>query len=226
MIRPDAIPVRPLGSRAVLPPDAKARLFGTGSALRPTARVEVVRLGEVRATVPVEAGPTLSLHLDAVEAEAVGEPTGLRLRGPVGALDAPRPASVTNRLVLPDALRRAWNVPERVALILGSIAITAHVVTGPEAGADVDRALWLGAGRPEAARWMPALDLAPPEAESETDARVVTVERRVITETDVRQARLKHKRIRLGVGQIVTPAARSLAREWDVFERPPAGDAP
>lgn len=224
MIRPDAIPVRPLGSRAVLPPEAVTALFGKGATLNAGARVEVVRLGEALVTVPVEAGAALALRLDATDAEAVGRADGLRLRGSVGAVSSPAPASVTPRLVLPDGLRRAWGVPDVVTLGFSCVAITADVASGPEAAAEVDRALWLAAGRPEAARWMPAVDLAVPEARPERDERVVTVARRVVTETDVRQARLRHKRIRLGAGQIVTPAAQTLGREWDVFEGREADD--
>ena len=43
-----ALPVRPLGSRAVLPPKELAALFGERARLRPSARVEVVRYGRVR----------------------------------------------------------------------------------------------------------------------------------------------------------------------------------
>lgn len=215
MIRPDAIPVRPLASRATLGPAAVAALFGSGATLRPAARVDVVRLGERVATVAVEPGPETALCLDALDAEAArGD---LVLRGPVGARPAPAPEPVGSRLVLPDGLRRAWNVPDRTAVALGAIAASMTVAVGDEPVVEVDRALWLGAGRPDAARWLPGLDLAPAEPPAEPDARVVTIDRRVVTETDVRQARLHRRRIRLGAGQIVTPAARSLGREWDVF---------
>lgn len=224
MIRPDAIPVRPLGSQAVLPPEAVPALFGEGAKLRAGARVDVVLLGKPLVSVPVEAGAALALRLDAIDAEAVERADGLWLRGPVGALPAPPPASVAPRLVLPDGLRRAWGVPDVATLGLSRVAITASVTPGTEAAAVVDRALWLAAGRPETARWLPGLDLAVPDALPDRDERVVTVARRVVTETDVRQARLHHKRIRLGDGQIVTPAAQTLGREWNVFESTEAGE--
>ena len=217
-MRPDALPVRPLGSRAELPPAALAALFGAGATLRPSATVEVVRLGGVVARVPVAAGPALALALDATDDVPLD---GLRLRGPVGAMAVGAPAAVRSRLVLPDGLRRAWGVPDVAAVALGRVAVSVPVESGPEAAVEVDRALWLGAGRPDAARWLPGLDLATRGEEPEAEAREVVVDRRVVTETDVRQARLKRKRIRLGPGQIVTPAARSLAREWDVFEGDP-----
>ena len=219
-MRPDAIPARPLGSRAVLPPDALAALFGAGAVLRPSATVEVVRLGEVVARVAVESGPALALRLDSTDAAPAD---GLSVRGPVGAMPVGAPACVRSRLVLPDGLRRAWNVPDRATVAAGAVAVTVPVASGPEPLVELDRALWLGAGRPDVARWLPGLDLAPEPDEPEADARETVVERRVVTETDVRQARLHRRRIRLTPGQIVTPAARSLAREWDVFEEPGGG---
>lgn len=216
MVRPDALPVRPLASRAVLPPPAVAALFGAGATLRPSARVDLVRLGAVVGTVAVEAGPALALRLDALDAEAGGD--GLRLQGPVGAVAAPTPTPVTPRLVLPDGLRRAWGIPDETTFALGSLALAVTVASGPEAAVEVDRALWIVAGRPDVARWLPTVDLAPPEAPPEAGPRVETVDRRVITETDVRQARLRRTRIRVGPGQIVTPAALSLGHELGVFE--------
>ncbi len=110
---------------------------------------------------------------------------------------------------------------DTAAVAIGAVAVDVPVVSGPDAAVEVDRALWLGAGRPETGRWIAGLDLAPPAAPAPGD-RVRVVSRGVITETDVRQARLRHQRIRVEPGQVVTPAARSLAREWDVFE----SDAP
>lgn len=213
-MRPDAIPVRPLGSRAVLPPDAQETLFGKGATLRASATVEVVRLGEVVGRVAVVAGAALALYADATDIIE----GAVTLRGPVGTLDPVTACAVCSRLVLPDGLRRAWNVPDHATIGLGPVAVGVPVEAGPEAGAEVDRALWLAAGRPETAQWLPGVDLSPaPDAELADDG-VLVVDRRVVTETDVRQARLKHRKIRLTPGQIVTPAARSLGREADVFE--------
>ena len=225
MIRADALPVRALGSRAVLPPDAVARLFGRDATLRDTARVAVVRLGREHAWVPVETGPALALVLGAADRDGLPDLTGLRLRGPGGAVDAPDPAPARSALVLPDGTRRAWGVPDRVTVALGPLALAVDVETGADPHVAVDRALWLGAGRPETARWLPAVDLAPltPGGDGGAtpptpDDRVRTVARGVVTETDVRQARLHRQTIRVRPGQVVTPAARSLGREWGVFE--------
>ncbi|MDT0630631.1 hypothetical protein [Rubrivirga litoralis] len=214
--RPDALAVRALASRAVLPPGAVARLFGKKSVLRGTERVAVVRRGRVLAYVPAAPGADLRLALDALDLDAAPPGPGLRLQGPGGVVDAPAPEPVRSRLVLPDGTRRAWGVPERATVALGPVALTLDVVSGADPHVALDRALWLGAGRPEAARWLPAVDLAPP-APPAADDHVRTVERGVVTETDVRQARLRRQTIRLRPGQIVTPAARSLGHEWGVF---------
>jgi hypothetical protein len=195
-MRADALPVRPLGSLATLPPGPLAEVFGAGARLRPSATVEVVRLGDVAGRVAAAAGDALRLRVDAL-AEVEGPVT---LRGPAGAVSV-EAEPARSRLVLPDGLRRAWGVGESAVLGLGAVALAVPVESGPDVAAEVERALWLGAGRPETARWLPGADL----------------ERRVITETDVRQARLKRRRIRLTPGQIVTPAARTLGREAGVF---------
>ena len=220
MIRPDAIPVRPALSHAALAPPLVAALFGEGYALRGTERVDVVRLGRVLVRVPASAAGGTALVLDAVDAAPVERTDGLRLQGPAGAASAPEPQGAGSRLVLPDGLRRAWNVGDRATLGLGPLALAVAVETGAEAAAHVERAAWLAAGRPETARWLPDVPLdAPAErAASGPDAGVQRVPRRVVTETDVRQARLRHRTIRVEPGQVVTPAALSLGREWGVFE--------
>ena len=209
-MRADALPVRPLGSLATLPPGPLAELFGTSATLRPSATVEVVRLGEVVARVPVAPGDRLALRIDAT-VEVSGS---VHLRGPSGAV-AVEAEPARSRLVLPDGLRRSWGVGDVAVIGIGAVALAAPVEAGPEAAVEVERALWLGAGRPETGRWLPGVDLAPPAPP--TDDGPLVVDRRVVTETDVRQARLKHRQIRLTPGQIVTPAARSLAREARVF---------
>ena len=224
-MRPDAIPVRPLASRAVLPPDAVAALFGAGATLRETARVSLVQKGREVGQVAVMPGAALpggvpggvAVVLD--QSDAAEGP--IRLQGPVGVVGPVAAVPVQSRLVLPDGLRRAWGVGERATLGLGAVAASVEVANGTEAVAEVERALWLGAGRPETARWLAGVEwAAETPADAPADDRTLTVARRVVTETDVRQARLRRQQIRLGPGQIVTPAARSLAAEWGVFETP------
>ena len=214
--RPDALAVRPVASHAVLSPDAALALFG--APLRGTERVRVVRHGRDVAPVPVSAGPSPRLVLDALF-DAPSD--ALRIAGPVGAVPAPPPERVSSRLVLPAGLSRAWGVGETAVVGIGALAVKVPVEAGTDAGLDVDRALWLAAGRPETARWLaqtswPDADaMTLPDADAAPDALVVP--RRVVTETDVRQARLRRQTIRIAPGQIVTPAAATMAREWDVF---------
>ncbi|MFN3596512.1 MAG: hypothetical protein ACK41D_04505 [Rubricoccaceae bacterium] len=227
-MRADAIPVSPLASHALLGPGMLARLFGEGYALRGAEHVHLYRLGEPVARVAVRAAaaaepPALALTATDFDAAGVAPGTaGLRLRGPLGSAEAPPPAPVRARLVLPKALRLAWRLhgaDASATVALGPLALAVPLGTGRPAALAVDRALWLAAGCPETARWLPGIvltDTAPEPAAAE-GARVVTIGRRVVTETDVRQARLRRRRIRLEPGQVVTPAAQSLAREWDVF---------
>ena len=218
-MRPDALTVRPLVSHAVLPPDAVAALFGAGARLRETATVVLVRTGREVARVAVEAGPALSVVLDQTDPSDLGTP--VQIQGPAGAVGPAQASAVRSRLVLPDGLRRAWGVGETATVGLGAVALAVGVASGSEAAVEIERALWLGAGRPETARWLPGVEWTAQAAEdAPADDRTLVVARRVVTETDVRQARLRRQQIRLGPGQIVTPAARSLAAEWDVFETP------
>ncbi len=213
--RPDALAVRPAASHAALPPEAALALFG--APLRGSERVRVVRHGRDVATVLAAAGPAARLVLDAL----FDAPTdGLRLSGPIGAIPAPAPERVRSRLVLPAGLIRAWGVGAVAVVGLGAVALKVPVEAGSEAGLDAERALWLAAGRPETARWLAQTDW--PDAGAMADADVapgaLVIPRRVVTETDVRQARTRRRTIRLTPGQIVTPAAAQLAREWAVFE--------
>lgn len=219
-MRPDAIPVRPSSSRAVLSPPLVAALFGGGYTLRGTERVGVVRLGQEVLYVAVEGGPA-ALRLDALDRDRLGALQDLRLQGPAGAATAPPAGPVVSRLTLPAALRRAWNVGDTATVALGTLAAAVPVGEG-DLALHADRALWLAAGQPEVGRWLPSFALAPPAAETPDDG-VVQIERRVVTETDVRQARLKRQTILVVPGQVVTPAARSMGQEWGVFATEKAG---
>ena len=213
-MRPDAIPVRVAASHVALPPEAVAAVFGATAVLRPTARVALVQAGRELARVPVQAAAQLAVVLDRTDAIA----GAVRIQGPVGVTGPAVPTSACSRLVLPDGLRRAWGLADRATLALGGIAVSVEVASGPDVAAEVERAAWLAAGRPETARWLPGVELAPDPDDDAPDDGALRIPRRVVTETDVRQARLAHRRICLQPGQIVTPAAQSLAREWGVFE--------
>ena len=218
MMAPDAIPVRALASVVTLPPDAVRALFGASATLRGTERIALVHLGQTRAHIGVRPGSDLTLQIDALDASSMERSSGLRLQGPVGVIDAPSPQPVQSRLSIPEGLKAAWRMGDTATVGLASIALQVLVGAGSELMLSVDRALWLGAGSPETARWLPQTSwTTTPDREPESDPRIAVIAGRVVTETDVRQARLRRQRIRLAPGQIVTPAARSLAREWDVF---------
>ncbi|HYE96562.1 MAG TPA: hypothetical protein VD962_10165 [Rubricoccaceae bacterium] len=223
-MRPDAIPIRLARSHATLPPEAVAALFGAGYALRGTERVEVVVNGEVRLSVEARPGAALALFLDAVDREMLGTNTRLQLRGPQGTRSAPDPRPLLPSLLLPNGLLRAWSLAEgqRVALAVGRVVLLdVPVAKGERAEAVVDRAVARAGGGASTARWLPGLNVNGPP--SSPAARTVadgplTVEGRVVTENDVRQARLLKKKLRLRPGQIVTPAARDLGRALGLLE--------
>ena len=215
-MKPDAIPVRPLASQAALSPEAARALFGT-DALRGTESVEVVRHGRPLAAVPVRIGEATALTLD--RTLELPDARGVRLAGPLGAVDAGEVRHVRSRLVAPAALARAWGIGERATLVLGPLALSVAVENGEPLAAHVELALWQGAGRPETAQWIAGLDLpaGPATPEAAASGGPTVIPRRVVTETDVRQALLQHRTIRIRPDQIVTPAAASLARERGVF---------
>lgn len=217
-MRPDAIPVRALASRAEVPARLVQALFGTE--LSGGERLGVARLGETRLRLPVVVGDRLRLRLDTLDADRLGDvsASGARLVGPVGSAAAPTPEAVVSVLVLPEGLRGAWNVPDRATLGLGALAAEVTVETGTSAELRAERGLWVAAGRPATARWLSGVVLTPDvmATPAATD-RAIEIEGRVVTETDVRQARLRRRRIALRAEQIVTPGARDMAREWDIF---------
>lgn len=210
-MRPDTIPVRPLASRAVVPTRQLATLFGEGARLTSSAQVEVVHRGEVVAWVPVEVGDPLALVVDAT----VHVEGSVALRGLVGAIGPVQAAVAQSRLVLPEGIVRAWGLSETAVLGLGAVAVAVPIEIGPAPVAHIEHALWLGAGRPGTARWLPGVSLSSPTPPA--DDGLTRLDAKVITETDVRQARLKRRQIQVRADQIVTPAARSLAREWNVL---------
>ncbi|MEM1056063.1 MAG: hypothetical protein AAGI52_11090 [Bacteroidota bacterium] len=208
-MRPDSIPIRPLASHATLSSSDAHQLFGTES-LKGREQVQVLRLGTEVGRVAVRVGEETHVVADSLLAI-----TGhVRLSGPLSAVSAPV-SRVRSRLLAPSALRRAWGLADSASVVFGPVAVAVPVVEG-DLALEIDRALWLGAGQPETARWVAGLALPPPQRD-EADDRPREILRRVITETDVRQAILHRTQLRLRPGQIVTPAAQSLAREHGVF---------
>ncbi len=212
-MRPDAIPVTPLATHATLSPEDAQVLFGSAS-LRGSERVDLVRLGEPLASVAVALASRTRLETDAL----IAITDNARLVGPLGAVAAPEAVQVCSRLVAPAALARAWGLGETGSVVLGPLAMALPVETGAALGVHIEQSLWIGAGRPQTARWVAGLDLGiTMPVTPEESAGPQSIPRRVVTENDVRQAILHRQRLALRPDQIVTPAAQSLAREHGVF---------
>lgn len=215
-MRPDAIPVTPLATYATLAPEAVQTLFGTDS-LRGTESVEIVRHGTVVATAPVSASGDTALAAD--QLLDLPDARGLRLVGPKGSVGVARVRPVRSTLIAPAPLARAWGLGSDGTVTLGRVAVSVPFESGEALALRIEAALWHAAGRPETARWAAGLVLpvSAPEASGARDSGPRDLPKRVITETDVRQAMLRHTQIRLRPDQIVTPAARSLGADHEVF---------
>lgn len=220
-MQPDALPVRFARSAAVLAPDAVAQLFGKGYQMKGSERAVVSRSAQREVAVPVEPGKATRLVLDALDRHALGDGPPLRLRGPRGSMVAPEPERTGRALVLPAGLIGAWRLRagQRVAIQAGAVAFGDVVVEeGQPAHVRLCPADGLAAGLAEGdpVRWNPHLDLEPPAPEPKADSKVRATGR-LITENDVRQARMRNQTIVVHDGQLLTPAARSLGRELGVL---------
>lgn len=195
-------------------------LFGKGYRFYGSEKLRLTGpAGEI--SVGIIEDKTTRVELDRLDAMMVA-PTDLKLDviGPKGKLKN-RPIHVLQRaLVLPKSLHRTWGLSadSTIALQVGSIILTnVKIQDGQYIGLHLDRTDLASSGvdlKATAAlrRNLKAttLDL---QASSDT-----AIPKRLITENDVRQARLKGKKINVQPGQLVTPAARSLGKELGVFE--------
>ena len=220
-MQPDAISIEPIPSYAVLTGDEAAALFGERYHFRGTERVELLQRGKVKGFADVVLGESFTLYLEAADRTSLRK-EDLRLRGPKGLLPAPKPQPIAAVLELPAGLMAAWNLSEgqRTTVALGDVAVRTAVALGEKMCLRIDRALVFASGLDETAtaRWIP--DVVWPDADeaSATPSEQPAPKKRLITENDVRRARMLRKRIRVQDGQIVTPAARSLAEELGVFD--------
>ena len=221
-MQPDALPVRFARSAAVLAPDAVVALFGKGYQVKGSERIVVSRSAQREVAVPVTLGKATRLALDGLDRHALGDGPPLRLRGPKGSVEAPEPEKSGRALVLPAGLIGAWRLKagQHVAVQAGAVAFGDVVVEeGQPAHVRLCPADGLAAGLVEGdtVRWNPHLDLEPPaEPEAKPDPKVRATGR-LITENDVRQARMRNQTIVVRDGQLLTPAARSLGRELGVL---------
>ena len=222
MIQPDAIPVCIARSLFSASASAVTQLFGKGYSLRGSERVIVSHVGTREVAIPVALSPSPHLVLDALDRHLLGDGPPLRLRGPQGTVPAPPSQPVRRALALPSGLLRAWGLaPDQVITIqAGTVAFGDVVVEEGPGHVRLDRADALAARLSDGAtvRWNRDLVLTPtvlPPTEAETSK--IRMTGRLVTENDVRQARLRGQHIVLRPDQIITPAARSLGRELDVL---------
>jgi hypothetical protein len=224
VIQPDALPLRIAGSHAALSPDDVRVLFGAGYALRGSEHVFVTRTSRGEVRVPVTTGAERRLVLDALDQSALGGGAPLRLRGPAGSIDAPAPTPVRRALRLPAALVKAWGLKtgQAVTIQAGAVAFGDVMVEEGEGHVRLGRADALAAGLRDAdtVRWNRDVALTTPSSPPEEAARAIRTTGRLITENDVRQARLRGQQIVVRPDHIVTPAAHSLGRELGILRRP------
>lgn len=220
MIRPDALPIRLAASVARLALSTREALFGT-TTLRGGERVRLVASGRTEVSLAAFAAEVDAVELDPADAHALGSGP-LRLVGPMGTAAAPAPRRLGRRLALPPALRRAWALEpstplwvEAGSVVFGGVALeeddtaALHLPRTDVLAAGLDPATDTARLRRDLAQ---ATRAEPPEGPP------VRLTGRLVTENDVRQARLRGQRIVVHPGQLVTPAARSLGRELGVLE--------
>lgn len=224
MIQPDALPLRIAASRAVLTAEDVRALFGARYPLRGSEHVFVTRSSRGEVRVPVAAGPERRLVLDALDRSALGGGAPLRLRGPAGSLDAPPPVPIQRALRLPASLVKAWGLTtgQAVTIQAGAVAFGDVIVEEGEGHVRLGRADALAAGlrAGDTVRWHREISLTAPPRTSEKTAPNVRATGRLITENDVRQARLRGQQIVVRPDHIVTPAAHSLGRELGILRQP------
>ena len=203
----------------MLPKDISA-LFGKGTTLRGSEQAYVSRGGGREIAVAVAVAQAPRLLLDALDRAALGDGSPLRVRGPLGSVTAPPVESVNRVLALPAGLLRSWRleVGQRITIQAGTVAFGDIVVEEGDGSVRLDRADALAARLEEGdtVRWNRDLTLTLPSPPADTSPKVRATGR-LITENDVRQARLRGQHILLGPGHLVTPAARSLGRELGVL---------
>ncbi len=220
-MRPDAIPIQPVRSYVVLTSPMIGIVFGAAYQLRGTERLEILQRSNPLGMANVVHGETHALFMDATDRSKLFGGR-LRVRGPKGILPAPEVQPVSAVMELPLGLMAAWNlmVGERTTVALGNLAVRVAVEQGVVPRVRVDRSLVFAGGldSDSTARWAPeiAWQVGLSDAQ-ETSGRPIET-KRLITENDVRRARMRREQIIVLEGQIVTPAARSLGEELGVFD--------
>lgn len=217
MPAPGTFPIHTVISEAVLPAERVADLFGAGYKLKGSEKVRIMRGADVLATLPLRTCSHLDLRLDATDQARIGSHPA-RIVGPRGYVEVQKILPLKRRLIVPAPLLSTWTLKagQLVAVHAGTV-IFGHVevTTGDTLRLVLPRTDVLSAGVAEgdAARIFTTDAFAPAPEVSE----VPTVAGKLITENDIRQARIKRRKINVQPGQILTPAARSLGLELGVL---------
>ncbi len=218
MNRPDSIPLHLLQEYAVVPPKALGTLFGSSYRFRGTERLEIYQAGRVRGIVAIQQGETPALFLDPRTFRSLHTELPVRLKGPAGAISIANIGLLPRHLRLPPAIQKAWDIPSEsyVTIQVGEVHFT-HV---PVLSGNTLRFELCETDALAARYWEHGTGqlLRISEDRPSSSASFSPPPKRLITETDIRRARMEHRTIRLQPGQLITPSARMLGRELGVLE--------
>lgn len=219
-MNPKAIPISPADSHAVLNREAFESLFGIEHKRTGSEKVEVVQTGTRRSVVDAILGDVNTLLLSGADLLKMNGQHCV-LRGSRGHLKLQKIEPIPSILYIPKLLMDAWKLADDhiQTFALNEIAIQAAVAASDSLELTVDRSLVASAGFPETAAWLPQISWkasAPSNPTSPTPDNGLS--KRVITENDVRKARMTRGIIEVSDKHIVTPAARVLGEELGIFQ--------
>ncbi|MDX1438406.1 MAG: hypothetical protein R3284_00750 [Rubricoccaceae bacterium] len=127
---------------------------------------------------------------------------------------------IPSLLKLPAGLATAWNLSsgDVATLAVGSMAVRAMVTSSDRLYLEIDHSI-VGASGSQCgnARWLPGIEWETTIETVEVPQPERSQTNRLITENDVRRARMQRQTIEIGKGQLITPAARSLGEELGVI---------
>lgn len=123
-------------------------------------------------------------------------------------------------LNLPAGVASAWGLTDgqTTTVAIGTVALRAIVGVGSVPALEVDKSVVAAASSipVTTARWLPQTAWDSGMLETSENS-VPEPLKRIITENDIRKARMEKRSIVVGPEQIVTPAARALGDELGVF---------
>ena len=215
MTSPLQIPIHIRQSEAILTPETIRKLFGASCLLTGTEKVRLLSRGASPLSIRCRTGEQNQLWVDAhllgqLDASAV------YLQGPEGTTGPLSPTRIPRRLHIPKALLKAWKLTPYHSLSIqaGSIILTqVKIHISDSLFLEIDPTDAAAADFPTYGRLIPA-----PQATAEShNSPAPSDYPRLITENDVRKARMRRQKIRLRKGQLITPSARMLAQEWGLL---------